>query len=229
MRARRILHFDVREGVGAALVADQQRIALRVIARVGCVLENFHLAAIGVLAVPGGDSLRNDRAARVFAEMDHLRAGVGLLIIVGERDRIEFANGVIALEDAARIFPGDGRAGFDLRPGNFGILADALAALGDEIVDSALAVLVAGIPVLHGRVLDLRIVESDEFNHRRVELVFIANGSGAAFEITYVSAFVGNDQGALELSRFRRVDAEVSGKLHGAANALWARRRTNHR
>ena len=96
----------------------------------------------------------------------------------------------------------------------------ALAALGHEVVDAALAVLVAGIPVLHGRVLDLRVVERDQFNHGGVQLILVAHRRRAAFEIAHVSAFVGDDQRALELARFRRVDAEVSRQLHRAAHAL---------
>src|ERR1700733_9612 len=115
--------------------------------------------------------------------MNHLRAGVGLLIVVGECDGIEFADGIFALQDAAGILPGNGRAGLDLSPGDFGILATAGSALGDEIVDSALAVLVAGIPVLHGGVFDLCVVERDQLDNRSVQLIFVANRSGAAFEI----------------------------------------------
>ena len=118
------------------------------------------------------------------------------------------------------IFPGDGGAGFDLRPGNFGVLAAAFAALGDEIVDSALAVLIAGIPVLHGGIFDLRVIESDQLDNRGVQLVFVANRRGAAFEIAHVGAFFGDDQSALELARFRGIDAEVGGKLHRAADAF---------
>ena len=50
--------------------------------------------------------------------MDHLGASVGLLHVVGDGDGIEFADRVVALQDAARVFPGDGRSGFDLGPGN---------------------------------------------------------------------------------------------------------------
>ena len=109
---------------------------------------------------PGGDTLGNDRAFGVLADVDHLRAGVGLLIIVGQRNGIKLTDGIVALQDAARIFPGDRRAGFDLRPGNLRALAETLAALGDEIVNAAFAFLVAGIPVLHGRIFDLRVVDA---------------------------------------------------------------------
>src|SRR5690606_16943538 len=75
-------------------------------------------APIRVLAEAGRNALRDDRAPGVLPEMDHLGAGVGLLPVVRGRDRVELADRVVALEDAARILPGDGRPRFDLRPGD---------------------------------------------------------------------------------------------------------------
>src|SRR5208282_1467177 len=54
---RGILHLDVGKGVRAALVADEQRVALREVAGVGRALQDFHQAPIAVLAVAGGDAL----------------------------------------------------------------------------------------------------------------------------------------------------------------------------
>ena len=102
----------------------------------------------------------------------------------------------------------------------FELRALALAALGDEVVDAALAVLVARVPVLHRRVLDLRVVERHQLDHRGVELVLVAHGRGAALEVAHVRAFLGDDQRPLELAGVRGVDAEVGGQLHRAAHAL---------
>jgi hypothetical protein len=74
------------------------------------------------------------------------------------------------------------------------------AALGDEVVDAALALGVAGIPVLDGRVFHLGIFVGENFDHRGVQLVLVAHRRGAAFEIGDVAALVGDDQGALELA-----------------------------
>src|ERR1019366_9145160 len=95
----------------------------------------------------------------VLAEVDHLGAAVDLLAAVGDRDRVELAARIVAAQDAARIFPGDGRAGLHLGPGNLRILAAAVAALGDEVEDAALAIGIARIPVLHRRIFDLRSEE----------------------------------------------------------------------
>src|SRR5437016_4841587 len=115
----RVPHFDVGKGMRTALVADQQRVALRVIPRAGGALHNFHQPSIRVLSVAGGDTLRDRRAAGVLANVDHLRARIGLLIIVGQRDRVELSYRVVALQNAAWILPGDCGAGFDLCPGDF--------------------------------------------------------------------------------------------------------------
>src|SRR5262249_18713856 len=82
-----VFDLDIGEGMGAALIAQEQGITLAVITAVGSVFENLYLAAVGVLAAAGGDSLGNNGAARVFSDMDHLGAGVGLLAVVGEGDR----------------------------------------------------------------------------------------------------------------------------------------------
>ena len=55
---------------------------------------------------------------RVATDVDHLRAGVGLLVVGGDRHRVELADRVVALEDHARVLPGDRRAGLDLGPGD---------------------------------------------------------------------------------------------------------------
>ena len=155
-----------------------------------------------------------------FPEVDHLGAGVRLLHVVRRRDRVELADRVVALQDAARILPGDGRAGFHLRPRDLRVDADAVAALGHEVVDAALAVLVARVPVLNRRVLDRGVVERHQLDDRGMQLVLVAHRRRAALEVADVGAFFGDDQRALELSRSLRIDAEVRRKLHRAADAL---------
>ena len=154
--------------MGAAGIAHQQGITLRIVAGVVCVFAYLDQAAVGILRFSRGDALGDDGAAGVPAEMDHLGAGVRLLVVVGDCDGVEFTAGIIAAQDTTGVFPGNRRAGFDLRPGNLRAAAAAIAALGDEVVDAADAVLIAGIPVLHGRVLDLGVVQGDQFHHCRM-------------------------------------------------------------
>src|SRR5690606_26917367 len=99
----------------------------------------------------------------------------------------------VALEDDARILPGDGRAGLHLGPGDLAVVAGALAALGDEVVDAALPLAVAGVPVLHRRVLDTGPLERHQLHHRRVQLVGVPLGGGAALEVAHRGAFFGDD------------------------------------
>ena len=96
----------------------------------------------------------------------------------------------------------------------------AFPALGDEVVDSSPSLLVARIPVLHGRVLDLRVVEGHQLDDRRVQLVFVTDRRRAAFEIPDVGAFIGNDKRAFKLAGLSRIDSEVGRQLQGTANAL---------
>ena len=74
--------------------------------------QNFHEAAIGILRLTCADALRDDRRFRVLADMDHLCAGIGLLEMIGDGNGIKFTNRVIALQNATRVFPCDGGAGF---------------------------------------------------------------------------------------------------------------------
>src|SRR3546814_13546147 len=59
-----------------------------------------HEATVGRVGPAGGDALGDDARARVLAEVDHLGAGVGLLIVVGDGDGVELAHRVVALQDA---------------------------------------------------------------------------------------------------------------------------------
>ena len=63
---------------------------------------------------------------------------------------------------------------------------------------------IAGVPVLHGRVFDLRVVQRDELDDRGVKLILIELRRRAAFEIGNVAAFFGDDQRPLELPRLLR-------------------------
>ena len=53
-----------------------------------------------------------------------------------------------------------------------------------------------------------------------MQLVLVADGSGAALEIRHIGVVVGHDERAFELSRTGGVDAEVGAQLHRAAHAL---------
>src|SRR5579863_23222 len=115
---RGILHLDVGEGVCAALAPHQEGITLRKVARATRARQDLHETAVGVLAVSGRDSFRDDRAARVAADVNHLGARVGLLMMVDRGHRVELADRALAAQHAARILPGDGGARLDLRPGD---------------------------------------------------------------------------------------------------------------
>ena len=96
---RRVVGTDDREGMGPALGADEEAVALRVIPGILRPGIHPHQAAVTVLAAAGGNALRDDPALGVPADMDHLRACVGLLIVVRNRDGVELGSRVIALQD----------------------------------------------------------------------------------------------------------------------------------
>ena len=152
--------------------------------------------------------------------MQHLGAGVCFLVVVGDGDAVELRLRIVAHEDAGRIFPSDGTSGFHLRPRQAGVATAQLPAFGDEVIDSALSIFVAGIPVLNGGVFHLGVFVHDDFNDGCVELVFIAHRGSATFEVTDIASVVADDERAFKLSRVAGVDAEVGGEFHGAAHAF---------
>src|SRR5690606_20482177 len=116
-------------------LADQQAVALRVVARAAGTFLDLDQAAIAVLAAPGADALGDDLGFGVASDVDHLGTGVGLLVVMGQRHRMELADRIIATQDATGILPGDCRPGFDLGPDDLRARTTTIATLGDEIVD----------------------------------------------------------------------------------------------
>ena len=152
--------------------------------------------------------------------MYHLRPGIGLLEVVGHRDAVELRRGVVALEYRARVFPGHGRAGLHLGPAEVRAAALAYSPLGHEVEYASLSRGVAGIPVLHGAVLHVRVLLDDYFDHRRMELVLVPHRSGAAFHIAHRRALVRDYQRPLELSSAAGIDTEIARQVHRTFHAL---------
>ena len=217
---RGIVGLDDREGMGPALGADQEAVALGIVAGVLRPGVHPHEAAVAVLAAAGGNTLGDDPALGVPADMDHLRPRIGLLEIVRDRDGVELGGGIVAFQDGGRVLPGDGGTRFHLRPTEVCTAALADAALGHEVQDAALAVGVAGVPVLNGGVLDIGILLHDDFHDGGMELLLVAHRGGTAFHVAHVGTFVGHDERALELAGTAGVDPEIAGKVHGAAHPL---------
>ena len=68
------------------LITDQQAVALGVVPAVLRLGVHRDQPTIGVLRVARADAFGHDPRAGVLAQMDHLGAGVGLLVIVGDSD-----------------------------------------------------------------------------------------------------------------------------------------------
>src|SRR4030095_13166617 len=65
---RGVLHFEVGECVRAALIAQKQRIALRVVPCAGSDLEDLDHSTVSVLPVARGDALGDDRAPGILPD-----------------------------------------------------------------------------------------------------------------------------------------------------------------
>src|SRR3954453_4305151 len=66
---RRVAHLDIGHGMRAAAGADQQRVALRVVARPLGPGLHPHETTISILAAAGRDALRDDRGRGVAPDM----------------------------------------------------------------------------------------------------------------------------------------------------------------
>jgi len=80
-----------------------------------------------------------------------------------------------------------------------------------KVVDPALALLVAGVPILYCRILDLSMGLSHQFDHSCVQLVFIIRRGCTALQVGHITALFSHNQGAFELSRILGIDSEVGG------------------
>ena len=122
------------------------------------------------------DRFRNDVAGRFVGGVNHFRAGILMLTVVGERDGENFAACFAALHDDARIFHGESRADVAIDPFHFGVLMRQTA-FGHEIEN-------VGRPVLHGDVLDLRALQRDQLDDRAVQCGGIELRRGAALHVS---------------------------------------------
>ena len=152
------------------------------------------------------------------ARVNHLRAGILMLAVVGQRDGDHFAARLPALHDDARVFHRQARSDVAVDPFDLRLFVRD-AALGDEIED-------VRTPVLDGDVLDLGALQGDEFDHGAVQRRRLEFRRRAAFHVHHLAAFIGDDERALELAEVFRVDSEIGLKrvLH-----LHARRHVDKR
>ena len=100
-----VLHHQVGEGVRAAIATDKQGVALGEVARTRRTRQDFDEAPVGILRIAERDAFGDDGRFGVFADVNHFRAGIGLLVVAGEGDGVELADAVIAFEDNAGVFP----------------------------------------------------------------------------------------------------------------------------
>ena len=106
----------VRECMRSALVAYQKAVALREIAGIVRTRQHLDQTTVAVLAAACRNTLADDAAAGITADMYHLRTGISLLEVIGNCHRIELRRRIVSLEDSGRIFPCDRRTGLDLCP-----------------------------------------------------------------------------------------------------------------
>ena len=218
---RVVLNLYVGHSMRAAIAADQQAVALGIIATFFSFLMHAHQTAIGVLRLPSAYTFRDNPRFGIFAQMHHFGPGVGLLHVVGNRNGIKLALAFITAQHTGRVFPSHRRAGFNLCPHHLGPVTTTISAFGNKIINPAFAVFIAGIPILHRGIFNLCIFFNDDLDHRGVQLCHVALGRRTPLKIADITAFVGDDQRALKLARIFGIDPKIGRQLHWAAYAGW--------
>ena len=134
-------------------------------------------------------------------QVQHLRAGVLVLALAGERHRQHLALGVLAGHPDRRVLHGHLGADVAVDPlhGGAGLRAGAL---GDQVVDVVR-------PVLDGRVTATATGLYDDLHHRGVQRVRLVDRRGTTLDVVNVSVLVDDDQRPLELAHVLGVDPEV--------------------
>src|SRR5262245_26544083 len=82
----RVLRLDIRHGMSAAPAADQERDATGETARAFGPPTRHPQATVGSVGAPGRRALGASPVCCVLAEMEHFRAGIDLLVTIGNRD-----------------------------------------------------------------------------------------------------------------------------------------------
>ena len=144
---RRVLNIEVRIGMRPALVSQKERITLGIVAGILRRRKNLNAPPIGILSLSRRNPLRDNRTLCILSDVDHFRAGIRLLPVVGNRHRVEFTTRILPLKNATGIFPRDRRTGFDLCPCNAGVLPFASPPLGHKIENTALSILVSSYTI----------------------------------------------------------------------------------
>ena len=189
-------YVSVRE-----VAVDKQRVALGVVLAILQMLRHVDQAAVSGAAFADGDRFGNDVAGCLIGSVNHFRAGVLMLTVIGERDGKNFAARLATLHDHAGIFHREPRADVTIDPFHFGVFLSETA-FGDEVENIRR-------PVLHGDVLNLRALQRDQFHDSAMQCGSVKFRRRAALHVSHFRAFIGDDECALELAEIFGIDAEV--------------------
>ena len=133
--------------------------------------------------------------------MEHFRTSILVLVLTSIGDRENFTMGTTACQIDSGVFHRD--AGSDIAIDPFhGSIFFGTSPFGDEVIDIFR-------PVLDGGVANVRVFLNEDLDDSGVERARAVDRCGAALDIVHGAAFVGDDEGALELSEGFRIDAEI--------------------
>src|SRR5690606_12538859 len=98
--------------------------------------------------------------------------------------------------------------------GNFRTLPFAQSSFGDKIINSALALFIAGIPVLNCGIFDFCILQSNQLHNGGMQLIFVSLRCRTTLKVIDETSFISNHQRSFKLSSILSVDSEISGEIN---------------
>ena len=141
--------------------------------------------------------------------MNHLRPSISLLMIICNGNRIKFTLTIISPQDARGILPRNCRSSFYLGPHHLRSIAPAIRSLGDKVINTAITIFITRKPILNCRIFNFSIFFYDNFNHCCVKLRCISFGSGTAFKVRHITAFIRDYKCPFKLSCILGVNAKI--------------------
>ena len=199
------------------ITAQKQRITLAVITRILGFLCHTHQSTIRILAFTCTDTFAHNRRTCIFTQMNHLGTGIGLLIVIGYSNRIEFRRRIISTQDTTRILPRNGRACFHLCPTQLTVHSFTMTALGHEVINTSFAFRIPRIPVLDSGIFHFGTVVYHNLHNSSMQLILITLRSRTSFQIRYITVVIRHNQCTFKLSGICRIDAKISRKFHRTA------------
>ena len=134
--------------------------------------------------------------------MDHLRAGVLVLTVIGKGNGDHLATCLAPLHDDTRVFHCKPAADITVDPADLRVFMSK-ATLGHQVEHIR-------APVLHRNVLDFSVLHCYQFDHCAVQRGGLKLRCRTSLHVGQFGTFINNNERALKLTELLGIDPEIS-------------------